>query len=113
MSDCIFCRIAAGEIPAGIVGETDEFIAFNDINPAAPVHILVIPRRHIEALADVETLGAGAAGRLLTFVTETARAAGVADGGYRVVVNNGPDARQEVQHLHWHIIGGERLGGMV
>lgn len=112
MSDCIFCRIAAGEIPADLVGQTDEFVAFNDINPAAPVHVLVIPRRHLESLDEIEKLGIGTSGRLLSFIAATARAAGVAESGYRLVTNAGPDAGQEVQHLHWHILGGRRLRNM-
>ena len=95
-----------------MVGETDEFIAFKDINPVAPVHLLVIPRRHVTSFDDIEQLGIGTSGRLLAFIAATARAAGVAESGYRVVTNVGADAGQEVMHLHWHILGGERLGGM-
>ena len=112
MSDCIFCRIAAGEIPADVVGQTDEFVAFNDINPAAPVHVLVIPRRHLVSPDEIEKLAPGASGRLLSFIAATACDAGVADSGYRLVTNAGPDSGQEVQHLHWHILGGRRLGSM-
>lgn len=112
MTDCIFCRIAAGEIPAEVVGQTDEFMAFADVNPVAPVHLLVIPRRHVTSLDGVEQLGVGTSGRLLAFVAAVAREAGVAQSGYRVVTNVGADAGQQVLHLHWHILGGERLGGM-
>jgi histidine triad (HIT) family protein len=112
MNECVFCKIAAGEIPADVVGQTDEFMAFRDIHPAAPVHLLVIPRRHVVSFDDIERLGVGTSGRLLAFIAATARAAGVAESGYRVVTNVGPDAGQEVQHLHWHIIGGGRLRGM-
>ena len=112
MTDCIFCRIAAGEIPAEVVGQTDEFMAFADVNPVAPVHLLVIPRRHVTSLDGVEQLGLGTSGRLLAFVAAVAREAGVAQSGYRVVTNVGADAGQQVLHLHWHILGGERLGGM-
>ena len=112
MTDCIFCKIAAGEIPADVVGSTDEFIAFNDISPAAPVHRLVIPRRHIVSFDEIEQLGVGTSGRLLAFIAATARAAGVAESGYRVITNVGPDSGQEVKHLHWHILGGRRLGKM-
>lgn len=113
MNDCIFCRIAAGDLPADIVGHTDEFVAFKDINPSAPVHTLVIPRRHVESLDEIEALGAGTAGRLLRFIADMARDLGVDQSGYRVVTNVGPDAQQAVRHLHWHIIGGTRMGGMV
>lgn len=112
MTDCIFCKIAAGEIPAEVVGETDEFIAFKDLNPAAPVHDLVIPRRHIVSFDEIEQLGVGTSGRLLAFIASTARAAGVAESGYRVITNVGRDSGQEVKHLHWHILGGKRLGGL-
>ncbi len=112
MTDCIFCRIAAGEIPAEMVGQTDEFIAFADVNPVAPVHLLVIPRRHVTSLDGIEQLGVGTSGRLLAFVAAMAREAGAAQSGYRVVTNVGADAGQQVLHLHWHILGGERLGGM-
>lgn len=112
LRDCVFCRIAAGEIPARPVAQDDEFFAFPDQRPLAAVHLLVIPRRHLSSLDEVEQLGVDGAGRLLQFIAQTARAAGVADTGYRVVTNTGPDAGQEVMHLHWHIIGGESLGGM-
>ncbi len=112
LRDCIFCGIAAGEIPAQAVAQDEEFFAFNDLRPLAPVHVLVVPRRHLTSLDDIEQLGADGAGRLLAFIAATARAAGVAASGYRVVTNAGPDAGQEVMHLHWHIIGGAPLGGM-
>lgn len=111
MTDCIFCRIAAGEIPAEIAAADDRFVAFKDLHPLAPVHLLVVPRRHVDSLNALAGLGADAHG-LLAFIAATAAAAGVADSGYRVVSNTGPDAGQEVMHLHWHIIGGEPLGGM-
>ncbi len=110
--DCIFCRIAAGEIPAQPVAQDDGFIAFPDQHPLARVHVLVVPRRHLTSLDDIDELGVDGAGRLLRFIAETARNAGVAESGYRVVTNTGPDAGQKVMHLHWHIIGGEPLGGM-
>ena len=112
MSDCIFCRIAAGEIPADVVVQDEEFLAFNDLHPLAPVHVLVIPRRHLASLDDIEELGADGSGRLLAFIAAAARSTGVAQSGYRVVTNTGADAGQEVMHLHWHIIGGTPLGGM-
>jgi histidine triad (HIT) family protein len=113
MNDCIFCKIASGEVPATIVGQSDEFIAFEDIRPVAPVHLLVIPRRHVASMDEIAGLGLDVAGRLLGFIAETARAAGLAGSGYRLATNTGPDAGQEVSHLHWHIMGGRRLGGMV
>ena len=110
--DCVFCKIAGGEIPAQAVAHDDDFFAFNDLHPLAPVHILVVPRLHLTSLDEIDGLGPDGAGRLLAFIAATARAAGVAGSGYRVVTNTGPDAGQEVMHLHWHIIGGRRLGGM-
>lgn len=111
--ECIFCRIAAGEIPADVVAHDEEFVAFRDVRPLAPVHLLVIPRRHVTSLDEAEALGGEASARALGFIAATARSAGVAASGYRVITNTGPDAGQEVRHLHWHVIGGTRLGGMV
>ncbi len=113
LRDCIFCKIAAGEIPAEIVAEDDDFVAFRDVRPLAPVHLLVVPRRHVASLDEAEALHGGASARVLGFIAATARSAGVAASGYRVITNTGPDAGQEVMHLHWHVIGGARLGGMV
>jgi len=110
--DCIFCRIAAGEISAEFVNEDEHFVAFPDLHPQAPVHLLVIPRTHVASLDEAEALDPAASAGALAFIAATARAAGVAKGGYRVVANTGPDAGQEVGHLHWHVIGGKRLGGM-
>ena len=112
MNECIFCRIASGDIAARVVAQDDEFLAFADAHPLAPVHVLVVPRRHVASLDEVRELGSDVAGRLLEFIAAPARAAGVAGSGYRVVTNTGPDAGQKVLHLHWHIIGGEPLGGM-
>jgi len=111
-SDCIFCKIAAGETPAEVVASDDEFVAFRDTHPLAPVHVLVAPRRHLTSLDVIELLGPDGVGRLLHFVVAVARELGVHETGYRVVTNIGPDAGQEVFHLHWHLIGGRRLGGM-
>ena len=113
MDDCIFCRILAGEVPTELVNQDEHFVAFCDARPQAPVHLLVIPRRHVASLDEAETLAAGAAAGALQFIAATARSAGVAESGYRVITNTGPDAGQEVAHLHWHIVGGTRLGGMV
>lgn len=109
-SDCVFCQIAAGESPAEMVAQTDEFVAFCDLHPVAPVHVLVVPRVHITDLEVIDQLGPGGAERLLRFVESVARAAGVHETGYRVVINSGPDAGQEVFHLHLHVLGGRRLG---
>jgi len=107
-SGCIFCRIASGEIPAARVAESDAAVAFRDLNPQAPVHVLVVPRRHVASLADAaegDELGA-----LLLLAREVARLEGIADRGYRVVTNSGADAGQTVHHLHLHVLGGRALG---
>lgn len=106
---CIFCRIVAGEIPADIAARGDGFIAFHDIAPKAPVHVLVIPERHVESLAAVGGLTAEERAAMLPFIAKVAEELGVAESGYRVTTNHGADARQSVFHLHWHIMGGERL----
>ena len=105
MSDaCLFCRIVRGEIPAGIVARNDEALAFRDINPQAPVHVLVIPRAHVGSLD--EATDPGLLGRLLHFAAEVARAEGIADRGYRAVINTNDDGGQTVAHLHVHVLGG-------
>ena len=111
-SDCVFCKIGAGELPAEVVLSDDEFVAFRDLHPRAPVHLLVVPKRHVTSLDTVEELGPEAAARLLHFIAAAARETGVNETGYRVVGNTGPDAGQEVFHMHWHLIGGRRLGEM-
>jgi histidine triad (HIT) family protein len=111
-ADCIFCRIAAGEIPADMVAHDEHFVAFADLHPVAPVHVLVVPRRHVASLDELGAPADDLQAAMLSFIAETARGAGVARSGYRVVANTGPDAGQEVMHLHFHIIGGRRLGGM-
>ena len=107
--DCIFCAIASGRIPADIVAEHDEFIAFRDIAPKAPVHLVVIPRRHVASLAEAGELPESVRSAMPVFLADVASAAGVAESGYRVVTNTGPDSRQSVFHLHWHVLGGVLL----
>ncbi len=104
MSDCLFCKIAAGEIPAEIVKRTDTFVAFRDINPQAPTHVLVIPTYHVATLNDAKD--PGLLGRMLAFARDLARELGIAERGYRVVVNTNPDGGQTVFHLHVHVLGG-------
>jgi histidine triad (HIT) family protein len=106
---CIFCRIAAGEIPAQLVHEDGETVAFRDINPQAPTHILIIPRRHIPSV-DALAEGDGAVvGRLCLAARSLARAEGIAESGYRLVMNHGADAGQSVDHIHLHLIGGRHM----
>jgi histidine triad (HIT) family protein len=110
MDDCIFCRIAGGQIPSEFVLEDERFVAFRDIAPKAPQHILVIPREHIVSLNDLDTWRQCEGHDLLRFIVQVARRVGVAESGYRVLTNVGVDAGQEVQHLHFHLLGGQDLG---
>jgi len=105
MSDCLFCRIVAGEIPADVVHDGDDFVAFRDIAPKAPVHVLVIPKKHIVSLAEADAGDAGLLGRLLAATSEVARKLGVGEA-FRVAVNSGAGAGQSVFHLHLHVLGG-------
>ncbi len=106
--DCLFCRIVRGEIPATIVAETPECVAFRDINPQAPVHVLVIPREHVASLDDARD--AALVGRLALVAADIARREGIAESGYRTVINTNADAGQSVAHIHLHLLGGRRLG---
>lgn len=106
---CLFCRIVAGEIPANVELREGGYLAFHDIAPKAPVHVLVIPERHVPSIAGVDGLSDEERARMLPFIADVARGLGLDAGGYRVTTNHGPDARQSVFHLHWHIMGGARL----
>lgn len=108
-ADCLFCRIADGDVPADRVAESDEWLAFRDIEPQAPVHVLIIPRRHVESVAALESDDAELAGRLLLAAAETARELGVDEDGYRLVTNRGAKAGQSVFHLHLHLLAGRRM----
>lgn len=112
MEDCIFCKVGRGEIPATFIYEDDLVVAFDDISPQAPIHTLVIPRKHYADFGDAvpaETLAA-----IFSAVPVVARAKGVDESGYRVIVNNGRDANQTVGHLHVHVMGGRAMEhGMV
>ncbi|MDX3908000.1 MAG: histidine triad nucleotide-binding protein [Pigmentiphaga sp.] len=112
MSDnCIFCKIARGEIPSRKVYEDDEIFAFHDINPIAPVHFLVIPKRHLPSLQDVTESDAQLLGRMQVLIPRLALEQGCrpgSEGGFRLVANNGADGGQEVPHLHYHVVGGPR-----
>lgn len=110
MTDCVFCKIVAGQIPAKLLYQDEHLTAFHDINPQAPVHVLIIPNRHVESLASLGAEDAEAAGRLLAIAHQLAQATGVDQSGYRVVFNVGPDAGMAVYHLHAHLLGGRRLG---
>lgn len=107
--NCLFCRIATGEIPADLVAEGDEWLAFRDIQPQAPVHILVIPRRHLTGVTSLAPEDRALAGELLLAAAEAARAEGIAETGFRVVTNVGERAGQSVFHLHLHVLGGRPM----
>ncbi|HEV8043565.1 MAG TPA: histidine triad nucleotide-binding protein [Rubrobacter sp.] len=108
--DCVFCKIVAGEIDAEVVHDEDEVLAFNDMNGQAPVHVLVIPKRHVANLEEIGELPDAVVKRLFGVASAVAEKLGVAEGGYAVRVNNGLDAGQEVFHLHLHVMGGQKLG---
>jgi histidine triad (HIT) family protein len=105
--NCIFCRIVAGQIPARKVHEDDEIVVFHDINPWAPVHLLMVPKAHIVSMAEVGPEHAGLLGRMLALSPRLMREQGVTNG-FRHVINTGPDGHQEVLHLHVHLMGGPR-----
>lgn len=109
MDDCLFCRIVKKEIPGRIVHEDHLILAFEDVNPQAPVHILVIPKRHIQSLAQVTETDQGLLGSLLLVVTNLAKSKNLAQEGYRTVLNSGPNGGQTVDHLHIHLLGGRPM----
>lgn len=110
MSRCLFCGIVAGEIRSDVVAESDEWIAFRDINPQAPTHILVVPRRHIATLDELESGAEPLTGALVGAAAEIARTEGLVEDGYRIVFNCGAGAGQSVFHIHLHLLGGRRFG---
>ena len=110
MADCIFCKVAAGDIPADIVYQDDEVVAFRDIQPQAPTHILIIPRRHIASLLETGEGDAALLGRLQTTAVEIARSEGLDQSGFRLVTNTLAGAGQSVFHVHLHLLGGRKLG---
>ena len=103
---CIFCKIANGEISSNKVLESDEFIAFHDLNPKAPIHILIIPKEHVECFQDVS---GEVMAKMTPFIQEVATLVGVDKSGYRLITNNGDDGGQEIHHLHFHLLGGAKL----
>ncbi len=110
MKDCLFCKIVKGEVPSTKVYEDDEIYAFRDINPAAPIHILIIPKKHIESLAQLEKEDEVLIGKIYGVINKIAEEQGVKEKGYRVIVNCGKDGGQEVMHLHFHLLAGKQLG---
>ena len=109
-SDCIFCRIVAGDVPSPLVYSDDEVVAFDDVSPVAPVHVLVVPRQHVGALAGLDESAEPLLGRMLIVAERIAAERGVDESGHRLIINQGPDAGQAVDHLHLHLVGGRPLG---
>jgi len=109
LDDCIFCKLANGIIPTDFVLETDDAVAFKDMNPQAPVHVLLVPKDHYTGLND--DVPAELLGKLLKLVPEVAEACGIRESGYRTILNTGDDANQTVKHIHVHVIGGKKLSG--
>ena len=109
--DCIFCKIIAGQIPSDVIYTDDKVIAFRDINPMAPVHLLIIPREHIPSLNDVTEQQITLLGHMVQVAKQLAKQQGIATKGYRVVINTGSQGGQVVQHLHMHLLGGRELTG--
>jgi len=109
-ADCIFCKIARGEVDAEIVYDEDDVLAFEDMNSKAPVHVLVIPRQHVANLEEIGALPDAVVKRLFEVSSAVAEKLGITEGGYAVAINNGRNAGQEIFHLHLHVMGGRRLG---
>ncbi len=106
---CLFCQIAEGKIPARMLRQDDDIIAFHDINPGAPTHVLVVPRRHIASITDLAEGDDALIGRLVRTARDLAREQGLADRGFRLVFNSGEDAGYSVHHIHLHLVGGRKL----
>jgi histidine triad (HIT) family protein len=109
MSDCLFCGIVEGKIKGNIVYQDGSVVAFKDINPKAPVHVLIIPRKHVADVLDLTADDGALIGHIFAVAARLAREQGIADSGFRVVVNSGADAGQSVFHLHYHLLGGRRM----
>ncbi len=109
MSDCLFCKIARGEIPCKKVYEDDQVLAFDDIQPMAPVHVVIIPKKHISTLMDIDSQNMGIAGNLISAAQEVARIKGIAERGFRIAINCNADGGQVIFHLHMHVLGGRKL----
>ena len=108
-ADCLFCRLAAGEVPSTQLHADDDVIAFRDIAPRAPVHVVLIPRRHIASAGELTEADGPLLGRLFAVANDVARQEGIAKTGYRIVTNIGADGGQSVAHLHFHLLGGRRM----
>ena len=113
MEDCVFCKIIKRDIPSNIVYEDDRVIAFYDVNPAAPIHILVAPKKHIETLLDVSEEDGDLISYIYKIINKIAKDEGFADNGFRVIANCGEDSGQEVKHIHFHVLAGKKLGAKI
>jgi histidine triad (HIT) family protein len=107
--DCIFCKIASGETPSAILYEDEDVVVFPDINPITPVHLMVIPRKHITSLAEMDDEDTPLVGEMTRVANQVAREQGIAENGYRITINSGADSGQIIFHLHMHLMGGRRL----
>lgn len=110
MEDCIFCKIIKGEIPSEKVYEDEDILAFKDIDPAAPIHILIIPKKHIENIMEVSEEDTYLIGKITTVIQKIAKQLNVDEKGFRLISNCGPDSGQEVMHLHFHLLAGRKMG---
>jgi len=113
MDNCLFCKIAEGSIPSNKVYEDERFLVFHDIQPAAPTHVLIIPKKHIATMNDAEGEDFALIGEMHRVAQEAAKKLGVAESGYRLINNCGSDSGQAVYHIHYHLLGGTRLGALV
>jgi len=109
MTDCLFCKIIQKEIPSEILFQDDSITVFKDINPASPVHLLVIPNKHIPSVREMEETDEIILGKLFSGAKAAADKLGIAETGYRLIINNGPDAHQEIFHIHMHVLGGGKM----
>ncbi|RUT36433.1 histidine triad nucleotide-binding protein [Paenibacillus zeisoli] len=110
--DCLFCKIAAGQIPSNKVYEDDQFLVFHDIQPAAPTHVLIIPKKHIATMNDVAAEDLAMIGEMHKVAQNAAKKLGISESGYRLINNCGPDSGQAVYHIHYHLLGGAKLGAL-
>lgn len=113
MEDCLFCKIIRKEIPSTIVYEDEEILAFKDIHPVAPIHILVIPKKHISSLTELSSEDEKLIGKIYTAINKIAKQEEIDEKGFRVIVNCGEDGGQEVKHIHFHLLGGKKLGAKI
>ncbi|MEI6519676.1 MAG: histidine triad nucleotide-binding protein [bacterium] len=110
MGDCIFCKIADLETQTELVYNDDMFVAFRDINPSAPIHLLIMPKKHIPSMNMLNEIDSDTLGRIFEIAKKLAKQEGISESGYRLVINTGPDAGQTINHLHFHLLGGRELG---